>query len=126
MRTNEAAPEVTPKLRSDYAPPAYAARTIDLAFELAEDGALVTAVTRFEGGPAADPRYIWRPSAILAATDPVALDTIGTQMIDRKRTEQNLPTLEAAGRMPKQLASAAARGVGTNDPAKIDVLKRTV
>ena len=40
MRTNEAAPEVTPKLRSDYAPPAYAARTIDLTFELAEDGAL--------------------------------------------------------------------------------------
>ena len=51
MRTNEAAPEVTPKLRSDYAPPAYAARTIDLTFELTEDGALVAAVTRFEGGP---------------------------------------------------------------------------
>ena len=52
MRTNETAPEVTPKLRADYAPPAYAARTIDLVFELAEDGALVTAVTRFENGPA--------------------------------------------------------------------------
>lgn len=76
----------------------------------------------FEGGPGADPRYIWRPNTILTSTDPVALDTIGTQMIDQKRQQQGLPALEAAGRKPKQLASAAARGLGTNDSAQIDVL----
>jgi uncharacterized protein (DUF362 family) len=80
----------------------------------------------FEGGPGADPRYIWRPNAILVATDPVALDTIGTQMIDAKRQEQGLPTLEAARRKPKHLASAAARNLGTNDPARIDLFEKTV
>ncbi len=78
----------------------------------------------FEGGPYADPRYIWRPNTILGAIDPVALDTIGAQMIDEKRVEQNFPTLEAAGRPAKQLASAAERGVGTNDLASIDVIER--
>jgi hypothetical protein len=80
----------------------------------------------FEGGPAADPRYIWRPNTLLIGADPVALDTIGAGMIDEKRTQQGLPTLEAAGRKPKQLASAAARGLGTDDPSKIDLLKHTL
>jgi aminopeptidase N len=48
MRSTDAAPKATPKLRADYSPPPFAARTLDLVFELAEDEALVTATTRFE------------------------------------------------------------------------------
>lgn len=80
----------------------------------------------FEGGPGADPRYIWQPNTLLVGADPVALDTVGAAMIDEKRVQLGLPTLEAAGRKPKQLASAAARGVGTNDLAQIDLLKRSL
>jgi len=80
----------------------------------------------FEGGPGADPRYIWRPNRILAATDPVALDTIGAQMINEKRVEQGMKTLEEAGKPPKLLASAAVRGVGTNNMSLIDLLERDV
>jgi uncharacterized protein (DUF362 family) len=80
----------------------------------------------FEGGPSADPRYIWRPNTVLVATDPVALDTVGTGMIDAKREQQGLKRLEAAGRRPMQLASAAARGLGTNDLARIDILEQSV
>ena len=80
----------------------------------------------FEGGPAADPRYIWQPNALLVGKDPVALDTVGMTMIDEKRTQQGLPTLAAAGRQPKQLASAAARGLGTNELGQIDLLKRSL
>ena len=48
MRSNDATPTATPKLRADYCPPPFVARTLDLVFELAEDEALVTATTRFE------------------------------------------------------------------------------
>jgi uncharacterized protein (DUF362 family) len=80
----------------------------------------------YEGGPGADPRYIWRPNRLLVATDPVALDTVGMAMIDAKRQQQALPTLAAAGRKPKQLASAAARDLGTDDPSQIDLLEKTL
>jgi len=80
----------------------------------------------FEGGPGADPRFIWQPNTLLLGTDPVALDTIGAGIIDEKRVQRGLPTLEAAGRKPKQLASAAARGLGANDPSKIDLLKHSL
>ncbi len=80
----------------------------------------------YEGGPGADPRYIWRPNSLLVSTDPVALDTVGMMMIDSKRQQQGLPTLAAAGRKPKQLASAAARNLGTDDPAQIDLLEKSL
>jgi uncharacterized protein (DUF362 family) len=80
----------------------------------------------FEGGPAADPRYIWQPNTLLVGADPVAIDTVGATMIDEKRVQQGFPTLEAAGRKPKQLASAAARGVGTDDLSQIELLKRSL
>jgi len=47
-------------------------------------------------------------------------------LIDEKRVQRGLPTLEAAGRKPKQLDSAAARGLGANDPAKVDLLKQSL
>ncbi|MGQ9731904.1 MAG: DUF362 domain-containing protein [Candidatus Zipacnadales bacterium] len=80
----------------------------------------------YEGGPAADPRYIWHPNTLLIGTDCVALDTIGLMIIDEKRVQQGLPTLAAVGRNPKQLASAAARGLGTNELDKIDLLKQSL
>ncbi len=80
----------------------------------------------YEGGPGADPRFIWRPNRLLVSADPVALDTVGMKLIDEKRQQQGLPTLEAAGRKPKQLASAAERNLGTNDPSKIDLLDKSL
>jgi uncharacterized protein (DUF362 family) len=80
----------------------------------------------FEGGPGADPRYIWQPNTLLIGKDPVALDRHGTMLIDEKRVQQGLPSLAAAGREPKQLASAAARNLGTDDPAKVDLLKVSI
>lgn len=57
--------------------------------------------------------------AIYAATDPVALDTVGWEVIDRARTENGLKTLEAAKRKPKYIARAADLGLGEHDSSKI-------
>lgn len=77
----------------------------------------------YEGGPTMNPQFVFEPGTILASTDPVALDYQGWQMIEAARKENGLPPLEAVGRHPKQIASAAQRGLGTNDPASMEVAR---
>lgn len=76
----------------------------------------------FEGGPAFKPQYCWQENALLASKDPVALDTTGWYIIERKRAERGLRTLEAEQRAPQWLATAAdpQHRLGTNDPKRID------
>ncbi|MGP8250472.1 MAG: DUF362 domain-containing protein [Terracidiphilus sp.] len=75
----------------------------------------------YDGGPGFHPERLWYPNTLLIGEDRVALDTIAWEMIEHKRAEEGLPTLEAAGRPPHYIAAAAdaARGLGTNDPKRI-------
>ncbi len=71
-----------------------------------------------QGGPGGDdPRYVWSPNAILAATDPVAHDAYGAMLISEKRRALGLGGLL----QPKHIATAAALGLGTNDLTKVSV-----
>jgi uncharacterized protein (DUF362 family) len=72
-----------------------------------------------EGGPQARPQYTWPYGAILAATDPVALDFVGLQILEARRRTLGL---EPIGRRVRYLATAAARGLGTNDPRRIEIV----
>ena len=47
------------------------------------------------------------PIALLVSQDPVALDYTGWQIIERKRAEMGLKTLEAEQRAPRYIATAA-------------------
>ena len=78
---------------------------------------------QYEGGPAFKPEYSWRHNALIVSQDPVALDYTGWQIIERKRAEKGLKTLEAEGRAPHYIATAADAGhqLGTNDPSRITV-----
>ena len=78
---------------------------------------------QYEGGPAYKPEYSWRHNALIVSQDPVALDYTGWQIIERKRAEKGLKTLEAEGRAPHYIATAADAGhqLGTNDPSRITV-----
>jgi uncharacterized protein (DUF362 family) len=75
----------------------------------------------YEGGPGYKPQYAWKNNALVVSQDPVALDYIGWQIIERKRVEKGLKTLEADGRAPHYIATAAdaQHRLGTNDPKKI-------
>jgi len=77
---------------------------------------------QYEAGPAYQPRFRWAANTLMVATDPVALDTTGWRMIEAKRREAGLKPLTEAGRPPRWLATAAARGLGQNDPDKIEVV----
>ncbi|MDZ7372802.1 MAG: DUF362 domain-containing protein [candidate division KSB1 bacterium] len=78
-----------------------------------------------EGGPPFMPQWAWRYSALLVATDPVALDYVGWQIIETRRKEVGLPTLREAGREPTYILTAAdaQHRLGVADMAKIEVVE---
>ena len=76
-----------------------------------------------EGGPGLRGDYAWNYRAILAATDPVAIDTVGWQIIEARRKELGLPPLAQVGRPVKYLQTASQIGVGTNDPNRIRLVR---
>jgi len=78
------------------------------------------------GGPDGDPRFIWGHGAIHVGADPVALDYLGWQVIDARRKEIGLPMLADSGRPPKSIATSASMGLGTNDPAQMEIIRKTV
>ncbi|MFC1561807.1 DUF362 domain-containing protein [candidate division KSB1 bacterium] len=70
-----------------------------------------------------DRRYIWKYNGIIAGIDPVAVDTVGLEIINAKR-------LEFFGRRrefqtsPKHIMMADVRhGLGTSDLNKIELIK---
>ncbi len=79
----------------------------------------------FEGGPGYKPQYSWKNNALIVSQDPVALDYTGWQIIERKRAEKGLKTLEADGRAPNYIATAAdaKHRLGTNDPQRITLVE---
>lgn len=82
----------------------------------------------YEGGPSFKPEFTWRHNTIMVSQDPVALDTIGWQMIERKRREKGLPTLAADKRPPRyiQTSADAEHRLGTNDARRITVVESQV
>jgi len=79
----------------------------------------------FEGGPGFKPEYSWKNNGLIVSQDPVALDYTGWQVIERKRAEKGLKTLENAGKPPRYIATAAdaQHRLGTNDPKRIAVVE---
>jgi uncharacterized protein (DUF362 family) len=75
----------------------------------------------YDGGPVYRPETTWYPNAIIVGEDRVALDTVAWDLIEHKRAEAGLQTLEAAGRPPGYIAVAAdaQHNLGTNDPHRI-------
>jgi len=75
----------------------------------------------YQGGPGFHPEHLWRPSALIVGEDRVAIDTVAWRMLERKRAEAGLPTLEADGRAPLYIATAAdsAHKLGIGDPTLI-------
>ena len=75
----------------------------------------------YEGGPGYKPEHSWKCNTLLVAQDPVALDYTAWQIIEHKRAEMGLKTLEGEDRAPRYIATAADREhrLGTDDPRRI-------
>jgi uncharacterized protein (DUF362 family) len=72
------------------------------------------------GGPGYKPQWTWPYSGLLFSRDPVAIDRVGCQIIEDKRKAMGLQSLEAAGRSPKHIQTAAQLGLGISDINKIN------
>ncbi len=79
----------------------------------------------FDGGPEAHDSLTWQSGIVWAGFDPVALDTVGLDLINqhRKRKRQ-LPYVDADRRRVDYLHKAAARGLGCGTMYEIKLAKR--
>jgi uncharacterized protein (DUF362 family) len=79
----------------------------------------------YDGGPGFHPERLWYPNALIVGEDRVAVDHTAWQMIERKRAEVGMKTLEGAGRAPHYIATAAdaAHKLGVNDPQRIHLME---
>ncbi len=72
------------------------------------------------GGPLyKQPQYVVPHESVYASTDPVALDVIGWQAVEKVRSGLGLKSLTDEGRAPAYLQAAGDMGVGTADAARI-------
>lgn len=79
----------------------------------------------YDGGPTFHPERLWYPNALMVGEDRVALDYTAWGMIDRQRAAVGMPSLEAVGRKPNYIATAAdaAHRLGTCDPSRIRLVE---
>jgi len=75
-----------------------------------------------EGGPAFKPQWSWPFNGMLVSRDPVALDQVGTMIIEQQRKAKRLPSLKQVGREPTYIATAAKHGLGVCDPKLIRIV----
>jgi uncharacterized protein (DUF362 family) len=76
-----------------------------------------------EGGPGYVPEHAWPFNAVLASTDPVALDRIAADLLDQQRKKKGLPSLQQSGRPPLWLETASKRGLGTAELTRIQLIR---
>lgn len=79
----------------------------------------------YEGGPGFRPEHLWRPNALILGEDRVAVDHVAWGILEKKRAEVGLKSLEASGRPPRYIATAAdaTHALGINDPERIKVIE---
>lgn len=80
---------------------------------------------QYEGGPPYMPQWAWSHNGLIVGFDSVAIDTIGWNIIEKKRQEKGLPSLKQAGREPGYIATAAdaQHRLGCNDLARIKIVR---
>ena len=81
----------------------------------------------YDGGPLdKNPDRRVGHGAVYATTDPVAMDTIGWNEVEKWRAEKKLPTLAKAGREPSYIRVAGELGLGIADIGQIRMREVTL
>lgn len=79
-------------------------------------------IAQCHGGPAYRQGGIFELGMVAASTDPVAADLWAWREIESERARRGMPTLEAAGRPVRFLATAAKAGLGVDDPKRLSLV----
>ena len=75
---------------------------------------------QYHAGPGAHPGFAWAFGGLIISDDFVAADAVGADLLDAQRQAQGLKSLAEEGRAPRHIATAAARGLGVADRARIE------
>jgi len=81
------------------------------------------ALAVFHRGPSFSRRWSWKMNGLLVATDPVALDRVGVEIIEQQRARAGLASLGESGREPRWIDTASTAGLGEGRPGRIQVMK---
>ena len=76
-----------------------------------------------DGGPGLRRDSLWDFYSLVVSRDPVAVDYFAWKTIDERRARTGLKSLAESGREPKWIATAARYGLGTDDPARMDIVR---
>ena len=80
-----------------------------------------------DGGPLYKrPEFVKPHEAVYASTDPVAIDAIGWEIVEKLRAELKLKSLTDSGREPAYIKAAADLGLGIAERSKIQLKEVTV
>jgi uncharacterized protein (DUF362 family) len=79
---------------------------------------------QFQSGPGYKPKWVSNFGGILVSTDPVAVDTVATEEIEKLRKAAGLRSLAEEKRYPGYLSVASddAHALGISDRSRIDVI----
>ena len=83
---------------------------------------------QYNGGPSYHPQWAENFGGIIVGDDPVAVDFVGYQIIDRIRRKHGLADLEKAGRKPKHIFTAAdpEHSLGKASLREIDLVETSI
>ncbi|NIN00995.1 MAG: DUF362 domain-containing protein [candidate division Zixibacteria bacterium] len=83
---------------------------------------------QFHGGPSYHPQWAENFGGVIIGDDPVAVDFVGYQMMDKMRRKHNLSSLEKAGRKPKHIFTAAdnEHRLGKASLGEIELVEMTI
>jgi len=79
-------------------------------------------VAQYQGGPALKKSCTWKAGILLASLDPVALDAVGADIIEKKRKSIGMNSLAEAGRPILFLEEARRLGLGEDRLDRIKVV----
>jgi uncharacterized protein (DUF362 family) len=75
---------------------------------------------QYHAGPGRHPGFAWPFGGLIVSTDFVAADAVAADLLETQRKEKGLKSLTEENRPPKHIATAAARGLGVADLARIE------
>lgn len=77
---------------------------------------------QYHGGPSYKPKWKWDYNGLLISTDPVAIDSIGYQIIEQKRKKTGMKPIKGSRREPHYIAIASDLKLGKSKLEEIEVI----
>ncbi|MDE1170703.1 MAG: DUF362 domain-containing protein [Verrucomicrobium sp.] len=77
-------------------------------------------IAQYAGGPSCAPEFTRSPGALYLSADPVAIDSLVLPRLEAWRQQAQVVPI---GNLARHVKGADAQGLGTSDPARIDLIK---